>query len=136
MRNKKWVKLLAYVTGSVNQELLLQNEYLAAENRILRAKLPSKLRLTDPERVTLAEIGKRLGRKALQGGASVAKPDTILAWYRRLVAEKFDGSRYRQYPGRPKVAPVMEALVVRMARENTGWGYDRIVGALANRSEE
>jgi hypothetical protein len=46
MRNKKWVRLLAYVTGSVNQELLLQNEYLAAENRILRAKLPTKLRLS------------------------------------------------------------------------------------------
>jgi len=132
MRNKKWMRLLAYVSGSVNQELLLQNEYLAAENRILRAKLPSKLRLTDRERTTLAEIGKRLGRKALQGVASVAKPDTILAWYRKLVAEKFDGSRYRQYPGRPKVVAVVEALVVRMARENTGWGYDRIVGALAN----
>jgi hypothetical protein len=81
---------------------------LAAENRILRAKLPSKLRLTGPERATLAEIGKRLGRKALRGVAGVTKPDTILAWYRRLVAEKFDGSRYRQYPGRPKVAPVVE----------------------------
>jgi hypothetical protein len=102
MRNKKWVRLLAYVTGSVNQELLLQNEYLAAENRIRRAKLPSKMRLPDPERVTLAEIGKRLGRKALREVASVAKPDTILAWYRRLVAEKFNGSRYRLYPGRPK----------------------------------
>src|SRR5712691_740467 len=66
MRNKKWVRLLAYVTGSVNQELLLQNEYLAAENRILRAQLPSRLRLRDPERATLAEIGKRLGRKALR----------------------------------------------------------------------
>jgi putative transposase len=132
MRNKKWVRLLAYVTSSVNQELLLQNEYLTAENRILRAKIPSKLRLTDPERATLAEIGRRLGRKALRGVASVAKPDTILAWYRRLVAEKFDGSRYRQYPGRPKITSVVEALVVRMARENTGWGYDRIVGALAN----
>ena len=132
MRNKKWVRLLAYVTGSVNQELLLQNEYLAAENRILRAKLPSRLRLTDPERATLAEIGKRLGRKALREVARVAKPDTILAWYRRLVAEKFDGSQHRQYPGRPKVPPEVEALVVRMARENTGWGYDRIVGALAN----
>jgi putative transposase len=62
------VKLLAYVTGSVNQALLLQNEYLAAENRILRAKLPSKLRLPDPERVTLAEIGKRLGRNAARSG--------------------------------------------------------------------
>ena len=86
MRNKKWVRLLAYVTGSVNQELLLQNEYLATENRILRAKLPSRLRLSDPERATLAEIGKRLGRKALREVACIAKPDTILAWYRRLVA--------------------------------------------------
>jgi putative transposase len=58
--NSKWVRWLAYVTGSVNQELLLQNEYLAAENRILRTKLPARLRLTDPERVTLAEIGKRV----------------------------------------------------------------------------
>jgi|SRR5580692_6304355 hypothetical protein len=78
MKNNKWVRLLAYVTGSVNQELLLQNEYLAAENRILRAKLPSRLRLSDPERATLAEVGKRLGRKALREVARVARPDTIL----------------------------------------------------------
>ena len=74
MRNSKWVRLLAYVTGSVNQELLLQNEYLAAENRILRTKLPARLRLSDRERVTLAEIGKRVGRKALREIACVAKP--------------------------------------------------------------
>src|SRR6266852_3777476 len=132
MRNSRWLRLLAYVTGSVNQNLLLQNEYLAAENRILRANLPSRLRLSDPERATLAEIGKRLGRKALREVACVAKPDTILAWDRRLVAEKFDGSQHRQYPGRPTLQPELEALVVRMARENSGWGYDRIVGALAN----
>src|ERR1700693_3965406 len=132
MRNKKGLRLLAYVTGTVNQELLLQNEYLAAENRILRMKLPSRLRLSDPERVTLAEIGKRLGRKALREVACVAKPETILAWYRRLVAQKFDGSKHRQYPGRPPVSSEVEALVVRMARENSGWGYDRIVGAMAN----
>jgi hypothetical protein len=88
--------------------------------------------LSNPERVTLAAIGKRLGRKALREVACVAKPDTILAWYRRLVAQKFDGSKHRQYPGRPTVEPEVEALVVRMARENSGWGYDRIVGALAN----
>jgi hypothetical protein len=60
MRNDKWLRLLAYGTGSVNQELLLQNEYLKTEHRILRAKLPSRLRLSNPERVTLAEIGKRM----------------------------------------------------------------------------
>src|SRR6184192_885280 len=67
-KEHSWARLLAFVTGLVNQELLLQNEYLAAENRILRAHLPSRLRLSDPERSTLAEIGKRLGRKALATG--------------------------------------------------------------------
>ena len=132
MRNARWLRLLAYVTGSVNQELLTRNEYLATENRILRVKLPSRLRLSNSERTTLAEIGKRLGRKALREVASVAKPDTILTWYRKLIAQKFDGSKHRQYPGRPPVSAEVEALVVRMARENSGWGYDRIVGALAN----
>ena len=77
MKDSKWLRLLTYVTGLVNQELLLQNEYLAAENRILRAHLPTRLRLQDAERSTLAEIGKRLGRKALARVACVAKPDTI-----------------------------------------------------------
>jgi putative transposase len=101
MKDNKWARLLAYITGLVNQELLLQNEYLAAENRILRARVPSRLRLSDPERSTLAEIGKRMGRKALAQVTCVAKPDTILAWYRRLIAQKFDGSKQRTYPGRP-----------------------------------
>ena len=127
-----WARLLAFVTGLVNQELLLRNEYLVAENRILRAHLPLRLRLSDAERSTLAEIAKRLGRKALKDIARVARPDTLLVWYRRLIAQKFDGSRRRAYPGRPRVSPEVEALVVRFARENRGWGYDRIVGALAN----
>ena len=91
----QWVRLLAFVTGLVNQELLLRNEHLAAENRILRAHLPSRLRLSDPERSTPAEIAGRLTRKALEDIVWVAKPDTILALYRRLVAQKFDGSRHR-----------------------------------------
>jgi len=97
MRDNKWVRLLAYVTGLVNQRLLLQNEYLIAENRILRSHLPSRLRLSDPERSTLAEIGKRVGRKDLQMVSSAALPETILAWYRRLIAQKFDGSKRRSY---------------------------------------
>jgi hypothetical protein len=64
--------------------------------------------------------------------ACAAKPDTILAWYQRLIARKFDGSRSRPYPGRPRISAMVEELVVRFARENSGWGYDRIVGALAN----
>src|SRR5437867_7957784 len=88
-------------TGLVNQKLLLQNEYLIAENRILRAHLPARVRLSDRERSTLAEIGKRLGRAALYQVACVARPDTILAWYRRLIARTFDGSKNRTSRGRP-----------------------------------
>src|SRR5712671_1374953 len=129
---KNWLRLLAYVTGSINQELLLRNEYLAAENHILKSQIKGRLRLSDGERATLAGIAKRLGRKALQQVACVAKPDTILAWYRKLVAQKFDGSRQRSCPGRPPVSQKILELVVQMAKENPGWGYDRIVGALAN----
>jgi hypothetical protein len=76
--------------------------------------------LPDPERRTIAGIGKRLGRKHLADVASVAKPDTILAWYRRLIACKFDRSKHRSYPGRPRVDAALEELIIRMAQENTG----------------
>jgi len=61
-----WVRILAYITGTVDQELLLRNEYLAAENRMLRAQIKGRLLLSDAEK-TLADIGHRLGRKALKG---------------------------------------------------------------------
>ena len=83
----------------VNQQLLLQNEFLLGENRIFRTHLPSRLLLSDPERSTLAAIGKRLGGRGLEAVATAAKPDTILAWFRKLVAQKFDGSQHRLYPG-------------------------------------
>jgi hypothetical protein len=74
-------------SGLVNQEPLLQIEHLAADNRILRAHAPVRLRLSNAEQSTLVEIGKRLGRKGLEEMARVATPDTILAgfrsWWRR-----------------------------------------------------
>src|SRR5687767_10768979 len=101
MKDNNWARLLAYVTGLVNQELLLQNEYLAAENRILRAHLPTRLRLTNPERSTLAEIGKRLGRKALKQVARVAQPDTILAWLVSQAYREFSARLRRRDESRP-----------------------------------
>src|SRR6202521_3822322 len=132
----EWARILAYITGTVDQELLLRNEYLAAENRILRGQLKGRLRFSDAERAKLGEIGRRLGRKALGEVANAALPDTILAWYRRLVARKFDGSKQRRTPGRPRIDRAIEELIVRMAEENPSWGYDRIVGALANLGHE
>src|ERR687888_1603857 len=113
-----WKQLLAYITGTVDQELLLRNEYLVTENRILRNQITGRVRLTDSERKTLAEIGHKLGKQALTEVATIVKPATILGWHRRLVAQKFDGSSQRQSPGRPKIVPELEALIVRIAREN------------------
>jgi putative transposase len=127
-----WKTLLAYITGTVDQELLLRNEYLVTENRILRHQLKGRLRLNDGERKALADIGQKLGKQALAEVATIVKPDTILGWHRKCVAQKFDGSKQRKAPGRPVIDQEVEALVVRMAKENRSWGYDRIAGALAN----
>jgi putative transposase len=116
--------MLAYITGTVDQELLLRND-LAAENRILRAQTKGRLCLSQAEKATLAEIAHRLGRKALAEVAVAAKPDTILGWFRKLVARKFDGWRLRRSLGRPGVDEAVEDLVVQMAQENPTWGYDR-----------
>jgi putative transposase len=85
----------------VDQELLRRNAYLVTENRILRQQIQGRIRLSDGERKTLAELGKQLGKKALEEVASIVTPDTILAWHRKLIAQKFDGSLQRKAPGRP-----------------------------------
>ena len=121
--------MLAYVTGSVDEELLARNEYLVTENRILRSQIKGRIRLTDPERISLAEAAKRLGRKALGEIAQIVQPETILSWHRRLIAKKFDGSKNRTPVKPPSTAGQIEALVLQLARENRTWGYRRIAGA-------
>ena len=107
-------------------------DYLREENRILREQLGERgLRLTDARRRRLAVRGHRLGRKALSQVASIVTPDTVLRWYRHLIARKYDGSANRGR-GRPRTAGEIVALVVRMAVENPRWGYTRIRGALRN----
>ena len=83
-----WTRMLAYITGTVDQELLLRNEYLVAENRILRANIKRRLLLSDSEKATLAEIAKRLGHKALADVAAAAKPDNSAALVWRIDREE------------------------------------------------
>src|SRR5262245_30980727 len=113
-RRMDWKTLLAYITGTVDQELLGRNQYLVMENRILRNQIKGHDRLSDGERKALADIGQQLGKKALEKVATIVKPDTILAWHRKLVAQKFDGSTQRKAPGRPTIDQELEALIVRM----------------------
>jgi putative transposase len=106
------------------------------ENRVLREQLGGRrLRLTNDQRRRLAVKGKLLGRKILQRVAGIVTPDTILRWYRQLVAKKYDGSGKRR-PGRPRTAKEIADLIVRMARENSGWGYTRIRDALRHVGHE
>ena len=127
-----WKKLLGAVTNSLDQELRLRNEYLLAENRLLRQQVRGCLRLTEGDRKELAAIGQQLGRKALEEIATVAKADTIRAWNRKCAPPKCDGAKPCTAAGCPRMNQEIEDLVVRMARENRSWGYNRIVGALAN----
>ena len=110
--------------------------YLLEENAVLREQLGARrLRLTDGQRRRLAAKGQALGRKVLSEIAGIVTPDTILRWYRQLVARKYDGSTKRGV-GRPRVAVDIADLVVRMARANPGWGYTRIRDGLHHLGHE
>jgi len=127
-----WKQLLGSITTSVDEELRLRNAYLVAENRLLRQQINGRVPLTDSDRRALAEIGRKLGKKVLAEIATIATPDTILAWHRTCVDQQGDSSKPYRPVGRPRVDQELEALVVRLARENRSWGYDRIVGAVKN----
>jgi transposase InsO family protein len=121
------------VAGWIHRHQQQVITYLKEENRVLKSKLPGDcLRLSDNERRQLAALAYPLGRKQLKDTATIATPDTLLRWYKRLIADKFDGSTKRKGPGRPRVPEDVEQLVMRMAQENPTWGYRRIQGALAN----
>src|SRR5438270_4932130 len=107
-------------------------DYLREENRVLREQLGDRrLRLNDDQRRRLAARAKGLGRKHLTEVATIVTPETLLAWHRKLIAQKYDGSAQRG-PGRPRTAPAIEALVVRLAEENRAWGYRRLQGVLSH----
>jgi len=124
--------LVALVAGWLNRSQQEVIDFLQAENRFLREQLgPRRLRFSDADRRRLAVTAKRVGRKSLFAIETIVTPDTLLRWYHQLVAQKYDGSR-RRGVGRPRTATEIEQLIVRMARENPGWGYTRIRGALYN----
>lgn len=109
-------------------------EYLREENRVLRENVGRKrLRFTDKERRRLAIRAKKLERKAIGDSNCIVTPDTLLRWYRELVASKYDGSKKRG-PGKAQVSETIRKLAVRMAKENPGGGYTRIGGAEVGRS--
>ena len=125
--------LLATFAAWANRQQSGVIAYLIEENRVLKEQLESggkRLRLTDDQRRRLAATGKPLGLKALQRIATIVTPETILAWHRRLISGKWTYSRKRM--GRPGVMREIREMTVRMAEENSSWGYARIQGALTH----
>ena len=132
-RRLDWMGLpvIATVARLLCWELTLQNEYLRVENRILKEKAEAKgrLRFTDEDRRSLMEAALAMGRSLMDEVVNIVKPETVLAWQRRLEREKWDFSARRRRRGRPRTPSEIEALVCRLARENS-WGYQRICGEL------
>jgi hypothetical protein len=122
-----WQLLVFILAGWMNREQQEVIDYLRTENQVLKEKLgPQRILLNDDQRRRLAVKGKVLGRKRLQEVGTLFTPDTILRWHRTLVAAKHDYSDRRKKIGRPSLPDEVVQLVLRMARENPTWGYDRI----------
>jgi len=140
-RTLRWMNvqlqlLVSLVAGWVHRGQQEVIEYLQEENRVLREQLGDKrLRFTDVQRRRLAERAHKIGGRGLLEIRTLVTPDTLLRWYRQLITNKYDGSKVRR-AGRPKTAAEIQQLILRMARENPGWGYTRIRGALRNLGHE
>ncbi len=123
--------LAVVLAGWLNRHQQRVLEYLQEENRVLKRQLGRRrLRSTDYNRVRLAVRGMALGRRLLDQFATIVTPETILRWHRQHIAQKWTFPSRRT--SRKKLMEKFAQLAVLMARENLTWGYDRIVGALAN----
>ena len=121
--------LLMTVSGWVNRHQADVIAYLVEENRVLKGQMKYRaLHLNDDQRRRLAALAKMLGRKALDRVATIVTPDTLMRWHHRLIALKWTYKTNRV--GRPGLMKAIAALIVRMARENSRWGYSRIQGEL------
>jgi len=129
-----WQLYLVILAGWINQQQQFVIQYLITENQVLREVSGKKrILLTDDQRRKLAVKGKVLGRKLLGEIGTLFSPDTILRWHHQLVAQKWNYTdRRKKQPGRPRVRQEIVDLVLRMAKENSSWGFDRIQGALSN----
>ena len=125
----RWAELLSKLSQNVNEELLKQNELLKAQVLELQQHQQGQIRYTEFFKRHMARLAKGLSNSALEAVCLVVRPSTVLRWHRELIAKKFDGSKKRSYPGRPRISSVIESYIVEIAEDNR-WGALRIQGAL------
>ena len=143
MKTKPWVMLVAMMAGWLNRQQQEAIAYLKEENKILRNELlkatgKKRIILNDSQRRRLAILAKKLGRKALSDITCAFSPDTILMWHRKLVANKYDGSKNRSKFGRPRISDELKQMIIDMARDNkhlggkTFHGYLKYLGIMVS----
>ena len=135
MKIKPTTMLLTMLAGWMNRQQQEVIEYLKAENSILKEELlkatgKKRIFLNDSQRRRLAILGKRLGRKLLSEICSAVSPDTLLLWHRKLVAQKYDGSKHRSKFGRPRISDELKQRIIDMALDNKHLGVRKLYGYL------
>jgi len=135
MKTKPWMMLVAMMAGWINRQQQDALAYLTEENKIFKHELlkatgKKRIFLNDKQRRRLAILAKRVGRKALFGISGVFSPDTLMLWYRKLVAQKYDGSKNRGKGGRPRISDYLRQLIIDMAKDNKHLGGKTLHGHL------
>ena len=129
MKQKLWLTLVTCLAYCIDEELYKAIDYLREQVRVLlehQEKEDRRILLSNSQRMRVAAKAKRLSRKMLEQCTELFTPDTVMRWYRKLIAEKYDGSHNRTYAGRPQIAQEIVDLVIRFKEENPRWGYKKI----------
>ncbi|AQQ70531.1 Integrase core domain protein [Limihaloglobus sulfuriphilus] len=129
MKQKIWITVAACIAYCINKELYRAIDYLKAQVEVLlekQKKQNKRIMLNDRQRIKIAAKAKQLTRKMFEECTVLFTPDTVLRWYRKLIAEKYDGFKNPKKAGRPPITPEIEALVVKFKKENLRWGYQKI----------
>jgi putative transposase len=129
MKKKFWITLVTYLAWCIDRELYKAIDYLREQVRVLvelQEKQNKQIRLSLSQRMRVAAKAKRLSRTLLERCTELFTADTILRWYRDLIAHKYDGSQNRISPGRPPISQEIVDLVIRFKEDNPRWGYQKI----------
>ncbi len=129
MKQKLLITLITYLAYCIDKELYKAIDYLREQVRVLveqREKQNKRILLTNSQRMRVAAKAKRLSRRMLERCTVLFTADTIIGWYNKLIAEKYDGSQHRTSPGRPGITEEIVNLVIKFKEENPRWGYKKI----------
>jgi hypothetical protein len=133
MEQKLWITLLTYLAYCIDKELYKAIDYLKEQVRVLveqQQKENKRILLTTNQRIRVAAKAKQLTRKLLEETTVLFSPDTVVGWYYKLIAEKYNGSKNRRKVGRPQISQKIVALVIKFKEENSRWGYRKITDQL------